>query len=348
MQKYYGIELLRFFSSLSIVIYHWGTSFGLMKMEKNYPYESFLKLIYDYGVHAVPVFFVISGLVFANVYLTHEKKETLHNFTIKRFARLYPLHLLTLVLILFLQIIFYNLFGNYELYTFNDFYHFLLKITFILGWGFENGRSFNEPVWTVGLEIAIYYIFFSLITIIKKNRMSIIFLVYFFFLFVDKAKLTEFSIIKDFINFFYFIEFAKLFFSGILIFFIIHQFKNSLKLFFFSSFLFIFSFIGSFKLHIFCFSLVLLFVLMDNLKLNKKLKKIFIFLGSLTYSLYLLHTLTFLIFLLLFKYFDITNIFYLNLTFIFYLFFTFMLSVISYFYFEKKANVFIRSKYLKK
>jgi peptidoglycan/LPS O-acetylase OafA/YrhL len=347
MQKYYGIELLRFLSSLTIAIYHWGISFGVMKMEKNNPFESFLKFAYDFGVNAVPVFFVISGLVFATVYLSGEKRETVYNFTIKRFARLYPLHLLTLFLVLLLQTVFLKVFGKYELYTFNDLYHFFLNLTFLLGWGFEDGRSFNTPVWTVGQEMVIYYLFFSMIMIIKKHRMFVVLLIYFTILFIDKTKLIELSVIKNIISFSYFIEFVRLFFSGILIYFIINKFKNNLGLLFFSLFFLIFSFIGSFKLHIFCFSLVLLFVLMDKLNLSKKIKKVFTFLGSLTYSLYLLHTLTFLIFLFVLKYLNKIELLYLNLTFIFYLLFSIIISVISYFYFEKKANKFLRDKYIK-
>ena len=99
MQRFYNIEFLRFLCALAVAIYHWGISFELMKMDSNETFSHVLNIIYDYGDKAVPVFFVISGLVFANVYLSKTQNETLYNFSIKRLARLYPLHILTLFLI---------------------------------------------------------------------------------------------------------------------------------------------------------------------------------------------------------------------------------------------------------
>ena len=75
MQKYYHIELLRFLCALTVAIYHWGISFELMNMEINDTFSNILNVLYEYGDRAVPVFFVISGLVFANVYLTNELEE---------------------------------------------------------------------------------------------------------------------------------------------------------------------------------------------------------------------------------------------------------------------------------
>ena len=69
-----------------------------MEMEKNHSFGNFLKILYQKGDYAVFVFFVISGVVFSNVYLTQRKNENFYNFFIKRFARLYPLHILTLFL----------------------------------------------------------------------------------------------------------------------------------------------------------------------------------------------------------------------------------------------------------
>ena len=106
MKQYYGIELLRFFSSVGIMVYHYSTSFFYLNLGNAYPFSSSLNLIYIYGDYAVSTFFVISGLVFSNIYLRQNNNESLKKFFIKRFARLYPLHILTLILILFLQLIF--------------------------------------------------------------------------------------------------------------------------------------------------------------------------------------------------------------------------------------------------
>ena len=78
MKKFSYIELLRLFTSLSVVIFHYIHFF--------YPYNSFynpelkldssqlpfffiLELIYNYGRYGVQMFWAISGFVFAYVYL---------------------------------------------------------------------------------------------------------------------------------------------------------------------------------------------------------------------------------------------------------------------------------------
>ena len=348
MQKFYCVELLRFLCASTVAIYHWGTSFEIMLMKTNDIFRNYLEILYDYGDYAVPVFFVISGLVFGNVYLSQEKKESLRNFTIKRIARLYPLHLLTFLSIFILQYLFLKFFGKYELYTFNDLKHFFLNIFLLLGWGFEEGRSFNQPVWTVSQEIAIYYLFFVLISFINRHNFKIVFLIYFIFLIIDKTKFVEISFIIKLINLTYFIDFAKLFFSGVFIFFLLNKFRSTKKLFLISLLFFIFSFIGSFKLHLFCFSIVMIFVLIDKLAINLKVKKLFIFLGNLTYSIYLLHTLTFLFLLYSLKLFNNVDFLYSKLSFLIYLILTFVLSFISFTYLEKKMNKVIREKFLKK
>jgi peptidoglycan/LPS O-acetylase OafA/YrhL len=349
MKKYYGIELLRFLSSLTIVIYHWGTSFGQLNLSSSYPYRSILGAIYNHGSYAVSIFFVISGLVFSNIYLNQEK-SSFGNFFIKRLARLYPLHILTLFLLVIIQFILFKILGSYQLYTFNDFYHFLLNFFFILGWGLEEGRSFNSPAWTVSFEIVIYFIFFFSIWLINKFKILAIIFIYGIFLLIDKIAVYD---VKDigFLNSLgmldWFIDFCRLFFSGVFLFFITKKFKNFKYLILIALIGLFFSFVGNFKLHLFCFSLVLCFILIDNLKVFDGLKKTFQILGNLTYSMYLFHTVTFLIIFLILTIFDKINLFYEDYFFFFYIFFTFAISFYSFKFFEKPLNKKIREKLIK-
>ena len=349
MKKYYGIELLRFLSSLTIMIYHWGTSFGHLNLNSSYPYTSSLKIIYNHGSYAVAIFFVISGLVFSNIYLNQEK-STLSNFFIKRLARLYPLHILTLFLIIVIQFIFFKILGSYQLYTFNDFYHFLLNFFFILGWGLEEGRSFNSPAWTVSFEIVIYFIFFFSIWLINKFKILSVIFIYGIFLSIDKLvsyNITDISFLNSVSMLDWFIDFCRLFFSGVFLFFLTKKFENFKYLLLVALIGLIFSFIGNFKLHLFCPSLVLFFILIDNFKVLDGLRKIFQLLGNLTYSMYLFHTVTFLTSFLILTIFNKINLFYESYFFLFYIFFTFTISFYSFKYFEKPLNKKIREKLIK-
>jgi len=346
MRKFYGIELLRFVASLTIVIFHWGLSFGFLNLADNYTYKNILNTIYLHGDVAVSIFFVISGVVFSNIYLDKKDNSSFKNFFIKRFARLYPLHIITLTLIIIIQFLFFKIFGSNQLYTFNDFYHFLLNIFLLLGVGFEEGRSFNSPVWTVALEIYVYFIFFFLITQIKKHQILLVALVYALIIIVDKTKAMELDFISRYINLTFFLDFARLFFSGVLIFLIEKKFKDSKYLYIGTALLLIIASVIKFYFFIFIPALVMLFVLLDKIIVSNQIKKIFVILGNLTYSMYLLHTVTFLYLLFVLRTFDKMNLFYSDFSFIFYLTGTILLSLLSFNYIEKPLNTKIRKKFL--
>ena len=344
MRRYYGIDLLRFLAGISIVIFHWGLSFGFLNLPENYTYKNILNFIYVHGDNAIPFFFVISGIVFSNMYLEQENKISFKNFFIRRFARLYPLHIITLFLVIIIQFLFLKIFNSYQLYTYNDFYHFFLNIFLLLGIGLEEGRSFNVPVWSVALEIYIYFIFFFLITLINKFRILLVLMVYLCIMIIDKTKLIELSFVKNYLSLGLFVDFARLFFSGVLIFLIEKKFRNSNYLTIGTILLLIITSIVKFYFFIFIPSLVMLFVLFDRIIISTKIKRIFTVLGGLTYSLYLLHTVTFLCLLLLLKSIDKINYFYTNSLFIFYLLGTILLSLLSFNYIEKPLNEKIRKK----
>ena len=88
------------------------------------------------------------------------KKISIRTFFINRFSRLYPLHFITLLIVLILQIIYQNLNENYFVYENNDIYHLFLQLLFISNWGFEKGYSFNGPIWSVSIELIVYFIFY--------------------------------------------------------------------------------------------------------------------------------------------------------------------------------------------
>jgi peptidoglycan/LPS O-acetylase OafA/YrhL len=166
-KRFYGLDVLRGFAALSVVLWHWQNFFFvcpnslIFEMTKQ-PFYSFFEFFYHKGSLAVELFFSISGFVFFWLYA----KEILQNkisgwtFFIFRFSRLYPLHFLTLIVVLFGQILSRHLLGCYMVYQYNDLYHFLLNVFFVSGWGFENGLSFNGPVWSVSIEILLYILFY--------------------------------------------------------------------------------------------------------------------------------------------------------------------------------------------
>ena len=110
------------------------------------------------------LFFSLSGFVFFWLYRQEIYQHTIsaRGFFILRFSRLYPLHFLMLIVVLIGQTIAMKLTGCYIVYQNNDPYHFILNLFFISAWGFEKGISFNGPIWSVSVEVFLYILFFIL------------------------------------------------------------------------------------------------------------------------------------------------------------------------------------------
>ena len=340
MKKVATIEFLRFVSAIIVILYHYKQHIiNLYNSSEFYriPFYSNLHFFFDYGFYAVQLFFCISGFVFAIVYLDNLTATSVKKFALNRFARLYPLHLATLLLIIILQYLIPDYF-NTSLHKkyYNDFYHFFLNIFLISFWGIEKGFSFNTPIWSVSIEILAYIIFFISINFLKKYKIYFTSLIIFLFFFIYKIKI--FINILD-INI---AQYFLLFFFGVLIW----QIKKVNKLILTSlslSFLTI-SFIGNFKIILFCPALLMLVVLMDEYIKNNKIRDIFLNIGNVTYAIYLIH---FPIMIIIFHY-DANNYLFFNKIFlIVFIIFLILFSLMINFYFEKPLNKIIKKIYYK-
>ena len=145
MRKLYLVELLRFISSISVLIYHYKIFFfqfnGYLELNLNnklflLPFNSIINVFYKYGDYGVQMFWCISGFIISYVYLNKKYRVTSKEFFLNRFSRLYPLHFITLILITFIQLISKNITGNYQLFEYNDIYHFFLIFCFFEGGAF--------------------------------------------------------------------------------------------------------------------------------------------------------------------------------------------------------------------
>lgn len=116
--------------------------------------------LYDYGWTMVDLFFVISGFVFSHVYLDRgalAASTTARSFFVARVARLYPLHLLTLLLVIPSIL----LGGGGQMVASNlDVYHFGLNLFMLQGVDLSSGFSFNVVSWSISVEFICYLAFF--------------------------------------------------------------------------------------------------------------------------------------------------------------------------------------------
>ena len=171
MQRYYIIDFLRGFAAVLVLISHYGHFFQYQ--QKGYPDQysnqmlplyDHLSFIYHHGGKAVELFFCISGFVFFMYYFKKISMRSISpwNFFVLRFSRLYPLHLVTLVFVAIFAFIFFQKTGFHFVYDQNNLKHFILNLFLISHWGFQDGTSFNEPIWSVSIEIFLYGAFFIL------------------------------------------------------------------------------------------------------------------------------------------------------------------------------------------
>jgi peptidoglycan/LPS O-acetylase OafA/YrhL len=125
------------------------------------PARELLSPFYEHGFRAVQVFWVISGYIFTRIYCFGSQAST-REFAVNRFARLYPLHFVTLLAMAGLQFITFETYGRYLFNPNNDAYHFGLHVLMITGWGLQKGASYNDVIWSVSAELAIYALFWVL------------------------------------------------------------------------------------------------------------------------------------------------------------------------------------------
>lgn len=179
----YTFEILRFVAAFITFFGHYAHFFMWQKID--IPTSWFGKINPEVGGLAVPIFFMLSGAIFAHTYGNSIvlKKISFSSFIKKRFARLYPLHFLTLILVMILQEFVLLRHHQYFMYQFNDIKHYVLQVLFISNWTlFENGPSFNGPIWSVSHEVLLYLCFFLFFSMASKakNKNSFIICCYLF------------------------------------------------------------------------------------------------------------------------------------------------------------------------
>ncbi|WP_158525340.1 acyltransferase [Glaciecola sp. KUL10] len=117
--------------------------------------------LFKNGWLGVDLFFVLSGFILAHVY--HQSEPTqktfisfYKQFIINRLARIYPLHLCTLLFTLGLVIFLPGFYERYPKY-FSDI-SFISNLLLIQNWGFID-ISWNTVSWSISAEFFMYLLF---------------------------------------------------------------------------------------------------------------------------------------------------------------------------------------------
>lgn len=284
-KKINSLETLRGFAALVVAFYH-------------YPSASVLYI--ENGYLGVYFFFALSGFVITLNYFGKIKSfKNILNFQIKRFFRIYPVHLLVLFLVLSIQLLKFFTVKYYFLsvdkeaftpehwYSIKNFIHHVFLTQAILNDAYF--LSWNGAAWTISVEFYTYFIFALLCVVSSNNRVlfSLIVLI-FFFIYDDIKNITSAYLNELFLNC------IRVFLYGSISYLVYEKIKFRLNDILFLVLFALLLFINNkFSLDLFVtFSILILLV---SLLKNKSLintflnYKYFVFIGTISYSFYMVH-----------------------------------------------------------
>jgi peptidoglycan/LPS O-acetylase OafA/YrhL len=148
------LDSLRGLAALGVVLYHYGLHFQV------YPLELVLGPLYREAWRAVDFFFVLSGFVLCRAYWNGARERRFASNVWERVARLYPLHIVTLIAVAAGQLLLTEGMGQSSyVYHINDGYRFALNLLLLHG----VDTSFNGPSWSISTEFVVNVLFFGLI-----------------------------------------------------------------------------------------------------------------------------------------------------------------------------------------
>ncbi|MGC2425188.1 MAG: acyltransferase [Nitrospirota bacterium] len=155
--RFYEIDLLRFFAALSVVAYHY-TFLGFAGDRMSVSYAHFAP-VSKYGYLGVNLFFIISGFVILNTALRKSPK----NFLISRFVRLYPGFWVCCSLTLMAMLVAGGAHTSLAAY--------LVNMTLLNE--FVGVKSIDNVYWSLSYEIVFYALIFSLLVFGRISKIKI-------------------------------------------------------------------------------------------------------------------------------------------------------------------------------
>ncbi len=157
-RRLHELDALRGLAALGVVLWHYGSHF------QTHPFFWLGAPFYNAGFLLVDFFFVLSGFVLGAAYWRPGRQDTPRRNILLRIARLYPLHLVMLVITAALLYCLRDAAvpASFELGT-NDAYHFVLNLLLLNQSGLQQDWSFNTPAWSISSEFIVNVAFLMFI-----------------------------------------------------------------------------------------------------------------------------------------------------------------------------------------
>jgi peptidoglycan/LPS O-acetylase OafA/YrhL len=170
--KLLGLEIVRFVSAFAVLIFHYQHFSYIADQPTNFvkdsqPFYSLFGLFYEYGFLGVLVFWCVSGFIFFWKYSASISGGAIsgRTFFVLRFSRLYPLHIVTLLLAALLQLVYFGMNNYFFAFQQNTLIQFALQLFMANGWRSEAINSFNAPIWSISVEILVYFAFYMILRV---------------------------------------------------------------------------------------------------------------------------------------------------------------------------------------
>ncbi|MGD1450457.1 acyltransferase family protein [Vibrio harveyi] len=268
--RFIELDSVRGIAALAVVIYHY-----LYRYNELYTHQG-LNLDWAYwGKYGVQLFFIISGFV---IFMSLERVKKPLDFIASRFTRLFPAYWIALI-ITTLVVYSFGLPGREVSLT-------STVINFTMLQEFFKVRHVDGVYWTLTVELIFYFWMFVLLC---SNKLNYIQQFVFVLLVISIAYNLGFTPENKYIEKIFIVQYIPYFSIGIILF---KGYKEGLRLS--NSILLLMSFwlmYISNEFSVFCLSVFFVFIVYISVFCNVRILriKVFTFLGSISYSLYLLH-----------------------------------------------------------
>jgi len=271
-QRYSELDAIRGIAALMVVVYHYTARYGEI-----YGYSIEPVFSFELGKFGVQLFFIVSGFV---IFLTLDKTVHAVDFIVSRLSRLYPAYWVAVILT-FSVVYFFSLPGR-EVEASSA----LVNLTMFQKW--FSVPNVDGVYWTLAVELSFYLIMYVLFVTKKLNKITLISVVWLCaIIFCRYLEVYQSVEIHEVIELMFVLEYGNLFIAGIMFYKIM---KNSLS----SSYLvLLMCLFTEYVLHgssvIIIFSYFCIFYLFIKGRLSMLSIRPLVFLGTISYSLYLIH-----------------------------------------------------------
>lgn len=268
------LDCLRGISAILIMLFHYTTRY-----EQLFGFKESNIISFSYGKYGVQFFLMTSGFV---MMYSYKNRFNIKDFLLKKFFRLYPAYIVSITLI-FIILTIYPLAGRSV-----GFKEYLINITMLQG--FFDVAYVDGAHWYLNIEIifAIWSCIFLYI-ISKSNKEIVIKILWSWIIILILFKVFSVHIpFKRIINALLLIDYSPFIISG-MIFYYLKEKVNGEKYLLLIICLLLIILRGDYKLALATIFLFIIFNLLIYNKLNFKYNKILIFIGEISYPLYLIH-----------------------------------------------------------